>query len=143
MNGKAVRMLILAVLLGVFHGPGVSALSLADLVGSEQANALIAGEKPVLAQFKNPEPQLIPRYGILRELSEAIRRDLGPSVMVETLHIYRKPEAAQKIIWSAEEESNLYNEVLALSTLAGLQYFSATRGAMRTFYETSRVIDGP
>jgi hypothetical protein len=63
--------------------------------------------------------------------------------MVETLHIYRKPEAAQRIIWSAAEEANLYNEVLALSTLAGLQYFSATRGSMRTFYETSWVIDGP
>jgi hypothetical protein len=32
---------------------------------------------------------------------------------------------------------------MALSSLTGIQYYSASRKTMRTFYEYSRVIDGP
>jgi hypothetical protein len=74
---------------------------------------------------------------------EAVCQDLEPTVMVETLHVHKKPPGAETAVWSADEETELYNSILALSTLAGLQYYSATRGAMRTFYETSSVIDGP
>ena len=124
-----------------FPGSGVYGLNLEDLIGAQQANSLIAGEKPVLAQFDNPLPKLIPQYTVLRELSEAVRKDLAPSVMVEILHLYKKPPEAEKTAWNATEEAALYNEALALSTLAGIQYFSVSRGTMRTFYETSSVID--
>ena len=130
-------------LLGFSQVSVVFGLSLEELIDPPQAGALIAGEKPVLAQFSNPRPQLIPRHATLRGIVEGIRRDLGPSVMVEALHLYKKPENAEKGAWSAGEETRLYNEALALSTLAGIQYFSVSRGAMRTFYETSSVIDGP
>jgi hypothetical protein len=63
--------------------------------------------------------------------------------MVETLHIYNKNFGGKKGLLSAAEEAKLYNMTLALSTLAGLEYYSASRGAMRIFYETSTVIDGP
>ena len=135
--------LLLLLLIAVFPVVGVSGLGLEDLLDPGQASALIAGEKPVHAQFKNPVPVLIPRNTVLRELFDAIRRDLNPSVLVETLHLYAKPPGANKTALSAEEEAELYNGVLALSTLAGLQYFSVSRGSMRTFYETSTVIDGP
>ena len=147
MKSKTLLGLFLVILMGFFPGPGVYGFSLKDLIGPEQASAVIAGEKPVLAQFNNPRPQLIPRHEVLKEIIEAIRSDLGPSVMVETLHLYKKPAGtpaeAEKSVWSADEETRLYNGVLALSTLAGLQYFSASRLTMRTFYETSSVIDGP
>ena len=143
MKNKAVLGFFLAVFLGFLPGQGVSCLNLEDLVGPEQAAVLVAGEKSVLAQFKDPRPQLTPRYGALMELIETVRRDLGPSVMVETLHIYIKPPEADRAAWSGREEAELYNGVLALSTLAGLQYFSQSRGTMRTFYESSSVIDGP
>ena len=127
----------------IFSASGAFAFDLKDLVGYERAAALIAGEKPVLAQFRNPEPNLIPANNTVKDFFEAARSELGPSVMVETLHLYAKPEGANKNVWSANEEARLYNEVLALSTLAGLEYFSASRGSLRTFYETSSVIDGP
>jgi hypothetical protein len=76
------------------------------------------------------------------DLVDSIRRDLDPGVMVETLFVYEKPENANKEALSDEETAKLYNGILALSTLAGLQYYSASRGAMRTFYETSSIIDG-
>jgi len=135
--------LIFAALPVFFSGPGIFALSLEDLVGPEQAGSLLAGEKPVLAQFKDPRFRLTPWHKDLRELIGKVHSELGPSVMVETLHVYKKPPEAQKPVMSAAEETSLFNEVLALSTLAGIQYFSATRGEMRTFYEISSVIDGP
>ena len=137
----------MTVLLGSFQGfhPGtaVFGLSLEELVSLKQADALAAGEKPALVQFTDPRPQLTPRNAALRGLIDKIYQDLGPSITVETLHLYKKPSIAEKSAWSAGEESELYNQILALSTLAGLQYFSASRGVMRTFYETSSVIDGP
>ena len=143
MRSKIILGLFLMVLFEFLPSAGVFGLSLEDLIGAEQARALIAGEKPVLVQFNAPVPKLIPRYEVLAGLIEAVRQDLAPSVMVETLHLYKKPAVAEKPIWSAGEEAALYNGVLALSTLAGLQYFSASRDTMRTFYETSSVIDGP
>jgi hypothetical protein len=123
---------------------GIQALSLEDLVGREQAGVLLSGEKPVLAQFdKQALPKLIPKNAFLSGFVDKARRDLDPGVMVESLYIYEKPASAKKDAWSPEEEAKLYNATLALSTLAGLEYYSASRGAMRTFYETSSVIDNP
>jgi len=139
---KVIRGFFLAVILGPFCSPAVSGLSLEDIIGREKTAALLAGEKLVLSQFNESQPRLIPQHRSLLTLVDTIRHDLEPSVMVETLLVYKKPENAKKDAWSDEEAARLYNGILALSTLAGLQYYSASRGAMRTFYETSSVIDG-
>ena len=137
------RGLCLAIIIFLFSAPVVSAMSLEDLLGDEHVKALLAGETPLLAQFKDPRLGLVPWHDSLRGLIRQVQNDLGPSVTVETLHLYKKPSGAERPSMSAAEEASLFNEVLALSTLAGIQYFSASRGAMRTFYETSIVIDGP
>ena len=123
--------------------PQTSGLNLEELLGPESASALLAGEKPVLAQFRECKPGLIPRNEVLKGFVDKLRGELDPSVMVETLHLYKKPAEAEVEVWSAWEEARLFNATLALSTLAGLQYYSASRGLMRTLYETSSVIDGP
>ena len=135
--------LLLAVSLVFCPGLDLFGFDLEDLAGSLQARALLSGEKPVLAQFKNIEPRLIPRNDILSGVIDALRQEINPNVLVETLHLYQKPPQAEKTVWSAEEEIRIYNEIISLSTLAGLEYYSASRGRMRTFYETSTVIDGP
>ena len=135
--------LVLASLFCVFFAESVSGLNLYDFISAEQARALLAGENPVATQFKDPQPLLLPRHEVLRKHIEALHQDLDPSMMVETLYIYGKPAGAGKAAWNAAEEASLYNNVLALSTLAGLQYYSASRGVMRTFYETSSIIDSP
>jgi len=142
MKRKVIRGFFFTVVLGLFCSPVVSSLSLEDLIGQEKTAALLAGEKLVLSQFNESQLRLIPQHRSLVSLVDTIRRDLNPSVMVETLFVYKKPEDAKKNAWSDEEAARLYNGILALSTLAGLQYYSASRGAMRTFYETSSVIDG-
>jgi len=146
MKRKVIRGFALTAILAIFYSPGVygqnnSAL-IENLIGREKVAALLAGEKLILSQFNEVQPKFIPQRGSLMTLVETIRRDLEPSVMVETLFVYEKPENAKKEAWSAEEETKLYNGILALSTLAGLQYYSISRGTMRTFYEISSVIDG-
>jgi hypothetical protein len=68
-------------------------------------------------------------------------QSLKPSFFVETLSLYRKPPA-QARSWTTQERTAIYNESLALSSLAGIQYYSASRQEMRTFYETSVIVSG-
>ncbi|AEF80644.1 DUF6675 family protein [Leadbettera azotonutricia] len=121
----------------------VSAFSipLEELISPDKIRVLLAGERPTEIQFKDLSPHLIPNHSGLKQLLSRIQTELGPSVMVETLYLYKKPAGAGD--WTRAEQADLYNQALALSTLAGLQYYSATRGSMRTFYETSTVIDSP
>jgi len=146
MKRRVIQGVGFAAVLALFSNHGVCGQSnsafLEGLIGQEKTAALLAGEKLVLSQFNEAQPKLVPQRPSLITLVENVRRDLEPSVMVETLFVYEKPVNAKKEAWSAEEETKLYNGILALSTLAGLQYYSASRGKMRTFYETSSVIDG-
>jgi hypothetical protein len=77
---------------------------------------------------------------------DGIQAELEPGLFVESLYRYEKPAGADGSTarrWTEDERLRLYNEVLALSSLTGIQYYSASRKTMRTFYEYSRVIDGP
>ncbi|MDR0585514.1 MAG: hypothetical protein LBG57_14365 [Treponema sp.] len=115
-------------------------VSLAELVGAEKAAALNAGGVIVEVQLKNPVPRILPQHEALRRLIAETMDSLAPGLFVETLYRYQKP---RKGVWSEAERTALFNQTLALSTLTGIQYYSASRGVMRTFYESSRVIDGP
>jgi hypothetical protein len=135
---------LLLLLPAFFPGAGrIYAASLEDLLGSGEAAALISGERPAEIQFKDPRFRLLPRHGAAEKIIEEARESLDPGIMVETLSLYKKPPGAARPLWSEGERLRLYNGILALSTLTGLQYYSASRRAMRTFYESSRVIDGP
>ena len=140
---KIKTLLLFIALAGLFSVQGISGIGPEDFIEPDLMAILNVGEMPVLVQFKDAVPQLIPRNIVLGALVETVRKDLEPSVMVETLHLYKKPAEAAKGFMSAEEEAGVYNGLLALSTLAGLRYYSASRGTMRTFYETSAIVDGP
>ena len=96
MKRKVIRGFFLAVILGPFCSPAVSGLSLEDIIGREKTAALLAGEKLVLSQFNESQPRLIPQRSSLMTHVDTIRRDLDPSVMVETLFVYEKPATAKK-----------------------------------------------
>jgi len=68
---------------------------------------------------------------------------LEPSLAVETLYLYKKPDSAVAAAWTDAQRTALFNQMTALSTLTGIEYFSASRNTMRTFYEYSSVIDDP
>jgi hypothetical protein len=115
--------------------------SLEDLVTPVQAASLRDGKSVSQVQLKKPRPALMPAHGEVRRLVGEIERNLGPGILAETLFLYKKQGAGTS--WTPEERRGLFNEALAISSLAGIQYYSASRGTMRTFYETSFVIDGP
>jgi hypothetical protein len=123
--------------------PPLFSASLEELVGSERAAALAGKEIITEVQLRNPQALLIPNHTELQRIITETRLELEPGIFVESLYRYQKPAGADLPNWSETERTGLYNRVLDLSTLAGIQYYSASRKAMRTFYETSQVIDSP
>jgi hypothetical protein len=117
--------------------------SLEELAGPERAAELLAGKTITETQLREPRPLLIPRHAELLRLTEEIMASLEPGLFVETLYRYKKPSGSGDSRWTDNERLRLYNAAMALSSLSGIQYYSASRKTMRTFYEYSRVIDGP
>jgi hypothetical protein len=124
-------------------GLSAGALSLEELAGGEDAAELRAGKVLSRVQLKDPSPALAPRHGELRNILERTLGELGSGIMAESLTLYEKPPAASRPAWNSAERAALFNSALAISSLEGIQYYSASRGTMRTFYEYSRVIDSP
>ena len=129
-----------------FVVPCAFSVPLENLISTAQAAQLrSSGELIIETQLRNPTPRLIPNNNELRQFITGIRNTLNPSMMVETLYLYRKPARFHTSVnsWDARQKSQVFNQVLAISTLTGIQYFSASRNAMRTLYDFSRIIDGP
>ncbi|MDR2923943.1 MAG: hypothetical protein LBU85_11470 [Treponema sp.] len=119
-----------------------------ELVDQERAAFLRAAAEPVIElQMKNPSPRLLPRHGELQRFIRETLRGLEPNILVETLSLYQRPPSSRQTAdsagWSRDEQTGLINQLLALSTLAGIQYYSESRKAMRIFYESSTVIEDP
>ena len=121
--------------------------SLDELVGTDRAAELRAAARlaspmePVTeVQQKIFSPRLLPRHRELSRLVNESQNSFAPNLLVETLSLYSKPHAAE---WKETEQISLLNHLASLSTLAGIQYYSERRKTMRTFYESSCVIDNP
>jgi hypothetical protein len=115
--------------------------TLAGLVGAENAAALIRGDTLSGFQNRDPRPALVPSNSFVRNMADEMIRSLKPGFFVENLSLYRKPPS-QARSWTEAERAALYNESLALSSLAGIRYYSTSRKEMRTFYETSVIVGG-
>jgi hypothetical protein len=120
--------------------------SLEELVAPEYAQRLrSSGSSVTKTQLKNPSPELLPKNNELRQLVTGVMGALNPGTLVETLYLYKKPDRPPQASggWSAGQRTGIFNRLAALGTLTGIQYYSASRGTMRTFYEYSSVIDSP
>ncbi|MDR1901200.1 MAG: hypothetical protein LBQ88_02805 [Treponema sp.] len=126
-----------------FSGQSLFSASLEELTTPGNIGQLLNGSTVSEAQFKKPQPKLVPKSDFLQRRIAGIQEDLNPNIIVESLYLYKKPYDAEESAWTEIERANLYNATLALSTLSGIQYYSASRKTMRTFYEFSSVIDGP
>ena len=93
--------------------------------------------------LKNPVLKLTPKIDEIKKFVSASMNEIDPNLAVETLYIYKKPARSGGSAWNGAQRTGLFNQLLALSTLAGIQYYSASRKTMRTFYEISHVIDSP
>jgi hypothetical protein len=125
-----------------------SSTGLEELLGAGRIAELAAANPITEIQFRDPRPQLIPRDERLRRLINDAMEALEPTLFVESLYRYEKPAAAGRAeasreTWTETERNALYNATLGISSLEGIEYFSVSRNRMRTFYETSTVIDSP
>jgi hypothetical protein len=119
---------------------------LENLVSPAHAARLRSSGEPLTeTQLRNPAPRLLPMNNGLRQLVSGAMNALNPNMLVETLYLYKKPARfhTDSAVWDDGQRTGIFNQMLALSTLTGIQYFSSSRNTMRTFYEYSSIIDGP
>lgn len=93
-----------------------------------------------LVQLRNPVPSLV--TGLPIAIVNLELEGFKPAMMVESLYLYKKPAKIRGRSWTEEERLALYNSIRALSTLSGIEYYSASRKRMRVFYERSYLVDG-
>jgi hypothetical protein len=115
---------------------------LEELVGAEQAAVLRGGSSITKVAQDASKPELSPEDPAVKTWTDEIIRILDPSILTESMSLYKKGNATNAG-WTDEEKLALLNETLDLNSLSGLEYYSESRKAMRTFYETSQVIDDP
>jgi hypothetical protein len=122
--------------------PGIFSIPLENIVPVRLRSS---GELITEIQLRNPSPKLLPVDNDLRRFFTGSMETLKPNIMVESLYLYEKPHNSHKPSdsWDNAQKTGLFNQLLAISTLTGIQYYSASRGAMRTLFEYSSVIDGP
>jgi len=103
-----------------------------------------SGELLIEIQQRNSPPLLMPRNEELRQFVNREINALNPTMMVEILYLYKKPAQyyTAASVWDDSQKAGVFNQVLAISTMTGLHYYSASRGVMRLFYEIGHVVDG-
>ena len=146
--GIAMRNKFLLLITFVFAAvaPPLFSASLEDLIGAETAAVLkTANESITEVQTKNLNPKLLPEHSGLKIFITENMKSLGPNILVETLSLYNKPfgQAGNGSRWTEAERIGLFNRLVAIKTLTGIQYYSETRKSMRVFYELSQIIDNP
>jgi hypothetical protein len=137
------RCRVLSLILFLAAAGSGSSSPLEDLIGAGRIEDLGASNPITEVQHQNPSPRLLPRNDQLSLLLNDAMETLEPTLFVESLYRYKKPAGAAAESWTRTERANLYNICLSISSLAGIEYFSASRNRMRVFYETSAIIDGP
>jgi hypothetical protein len=113
------------------------------LVDEAVADSLLRGDLVSEANFGRARPVLAPDFAPLRSILEQRGAALSPSITVESLYLHKKPDRFGAGDWTQAEETDTLNTLVSLGTLTGTQYYSKSRDRMRTFYETSTVINDP
>jgi len=136
---------IAVLLLTAVFVPFVFSVPLESIVPGQAAQLRSSGDFITETQLRNSSPKLLPLDSDLRQFLTVSVGSLNPGIMVESLYLYKKPEYAQTDpdVWDSTQKTGLFNQLLAISTLTGIQYYSASRGTMRTFFEYSNAVDGP
>lgn len=84
-------------------------------------------------------PQLIPAVSVRGEIETRIG-EMELTVGTEVLSVYRN-EAVD--FDSPESRLRIYNILRSMSTMEGIEYYSASRERMRTLFAESYVVEGP
>ncbi|MCL2411181.1 MAG: hypothetical protein FWC97_06005 [Treponema sp.] len=124
----------------------VWAVPIESLISAERMRELRESENSRIfeTQLRNPAVRLVPYNDELRQFVEETKRALNPGMMIEGLYWFQKPDTHRSEAngWDPVQKIGVFNQLTAISSLTGVQYFSASRNAMRVFYDYSVVIDG-
>ena len=85
------------------------------------------------------ELTLIPNLPFKEVIAGSIE-DLEPTITVEVLFLFSKDNTNFE---SDESHLKIFNSIRAISTLTGIEYYSASRSRMRIFFEDACIIDTP
>lgn len=118
--------------------PLTGAPSLESLLNGDSSTAekLERGEEVTLFHQEEFIPQLVPESlfsGMLLKKTE----ELNPNMAIEGLYFLPLDQIGEK------ELLNVVNTLCSISSLQGLEYYSASRGVMRLLFEESFRIDNP
>jgi len=134
------RFLLLFLTFCLLPAMGAFSLTLEELLPEATAKQLVQAGTIAREKFDSTTLNMAPRNDALQRTINSLRAGLDPNLTIESLRLYKKPSGDN---WSAAERLALYNGILALSTLKGLEYYSKSRDRMRILYEATSVIDGP
>lgn len=136
------RIQFVSFIFTIFLVSMAQALSLEELVPYEIKQALI--KDGVLKEFSVGDYQLalVPDGNSAVGMSEALDV-FKPTILVESLFLYEKGSVNIDSVWNTLQQSSLFNVLCSISTLSGIEYYSASRKRMRIFYDTSYIVDGP
>jgi hypothetical protein len=113
--------------------------SAAAVLGAEAYGEALAGRATSVTE--DGRPRLLPSIPAAALVARALSAE-SPAMLVESLFLL--PRAAPPDEGSRRAEAAAaYGLMRSFSSLAGIEYYSASRGAMRVFYEESYLIDGP
>ena len=107
---------------------------LSKIIGAEAAGGLVSKGSLLTYKYKSADmsPALVPDLPLMRKIGALKRKtDKKPAFLIENLYLYKK-ETDTKIDCSKILRS--------VSKLEGLQYYSHSRQAMRTFYKKSYAV---
>jgi hypothetical protein len=121
------------------EGEAPRGASLAALLPADVVSLLASSGKAV--RTSEGKLSLIPNHQAAADIRKAFENE-NPSLVVEAVFALQRPKPASAIAAQAELAS-VYGILRSLGSLEGIEYYSASRKKMRTFYAESYIIDGP
>ena len=118
------------------------ALTLKEIVSSENQKTLMKEGVIKIFNVADDKLTLAPYGSFSATILESIEI-FEPTMLVESLYLLPKGHEHINSKWSASQQTSLFNILCSISTLSGIEYYSASRKRMRTFYDKSYIVDGP
>jgi len=134
-----VALLILIALGLNAEGEAPQGASLAALLPADVVSLLASSGKAV--RTSSGKLSLIPNHQAGTDIREAFDKE-KPSLVVEAVFALQRPKPATAAAAQVELAS-VYGILRSLDSLQGIEYYSASRKTMRTFYAESYIVDGP
>ncbi|MFO7850180.1 MAG: DUF6675 family protein [Spirochaetia bacterium] len=120
--------------------------SINSLLPRERIEEIRSSEENGINRFftSNEEAGLSPASPLSGELEEKAH-SIDYAVGVESLHLIPDEDISQRLLSLPREEYllELYNTLRSISSLEGIEYYSASRDRMRLLFEESWVIESP